>query len=166
MLNDNDKGIFCVMTSNNVQDLPPELTRAGRLDAIWYFTLPTEDERKDILDIHFRKRGYDLSNNLINEAAKLTKSYTGAELEQVAKMSIKKEFVDKMKNNKKEMNITENIIEEAIKDVVPISKSSKEKINALETWAQGRALYANAKSDSDDKFDRLEEIDVSEFDVM
>lgn len=166
MLNDNDRGIFCVMTSNNVQDLPPELTRAGRLDAIWYFTLPTEDERKDILDIHFRKRGYDLSNNLINEAAKLTKSYTGAELEQVAKMSIKKEFVDKMKNNKKEMNITENIIEEAIKDVVPISKSSKEKINALETWAQGRALYANAKSDSDDKFDRLEEIDVSEFDVM
>lgn len=166
MLNDNNKGIFCVMTSNNVQELPPELTRAGRLDAIWYFTLPTEDERKDILNIHFKKRGYNLSNNLINEAAKLTKSYTGAELEQVAKMSIKKEFVDKIKNNKKEMNITENIIEEAIKDVVPISKSSKEKINALETWAQGRALYANAKSDSDDKFDRLEEIDVSEFDVM
>ena len=37
LLADNDKGIFTVMTSNNVNDLPPELTRAGRLDDIFFF---------------------------------------------------------------------------------------------------------------------------------
>ena len=35
MLNDNTNGIFCIMTSNNVRELPPELTRSGRLDGIW-----------------------------------------------------------------------------------------------------------------------------------
>ena len=30
-----DNGVFTVMTSNDVSQLPPELTRAGRLDAIW-----------------------------------------------------------------------------------------------------------------------------------
>lgn len=34
-LNDNDNGVYVIMTSNDVSQLPPELTRAGRLDAIW-----------------------------------------------------------------------------------------------------------------------------------
>ena len=164
MLNDNEKGIFCIMTSNNVQDLPPELTRSGRLDAIFYFSLPSQEEREEILSIHYKKRGYNLNNKLIKEAAKITKSYTGAELEQVAKESIKKAFVNKAKNNLKKINITEQVIKDAIKDVVPISKSSKEKINALETWAQGRAIYANEKEVPN--FDDLENIDMSDFDVM
>lgn len=164
MLNDNEKGIFCIMTSNNVQDLPPELTRSGRLDAIFYFSLPSQEEREEILSIHYKKRGYNLNNKLIKEAAKMTKSYTGAELEQVAKESIKKAFVNKAKNNLKKINITEQVIKDAIKDVVPISKSSKEKINALETWAQGRAIYANEKEIPN--FDNLDDIDMSDFDVM
>ena len=51
-LNDNDNGVFVVMTSNDVSQLPPELTRAGRLDATWYFSLPTLEERKQIFRIH------------------------------------------------------------------------------------------------------------------
>lgn len=149
MLNDNDKGIFCIMTSNNVKDLPPELTRAGRLDAIWYFSLPTESERKDILNIHFKKRGYELSNKILSKAAQITKGYTGAELEQIAKITIKKEYVNKIKNNSDNIVISDKSIEEAKKDVVPISKSSKEKILALENWAKGRALYASEKEKLD-----------------
>ena len=41
-LNENDKGIFTIMTSNDVSQLPPELTRVGRLDGIWYFSYPNE----------------------------------------------------------------------------------------------------------------------------
>ena len=43
------------MTSNDVSQLPPELTRAGRLDATWYFSLPTLSERKEIFKIHLKK---------------------------------------------------------------------------------------------------------------
>lgn len=149
MLNDNNKGIYVVMTSNNVQDLPPELTRAGRLDAIWYFSLPTEKERADILNIHFKKRGYELSNKVLNEAAKYTKGFTGAELEQIVKTTIKKGYVNKIKNNLDDITITSLEIKEAQKDVVPISKSSKEKILSLENWAKGRALFANEKEEID-----------------
>ena len=65
MLNDNEKGIFCIMTSNNVQDLPPELTRSGRLDAIFYFSLPSQEEREEILSIHYKKRGYNLNEHFL-----------------------------------------------------------------------------------------------------
>ena len=71
------------MTSNNVKDLPPELTRAGRLDAIWYFGLPTEKEREEIFDLHFNKRGHKVSKATLKKIAKETEKYTGAEIEQV-----------------------------------------------------------------------------------
>lgn len=149
MLNDNNKGIYTIMTSNNVQELPPELTRAGRLDAIFYFSIPTEKERRDILNIHFKKRGYTLSNKILTEAAKYTKGYTGAELEQIVKATIKKGYVNKIRNNLDKITITSLNIKEAQKDVIPISKSSKEKILSLENWAKGRAIFANEKEELD-----------------
>ena len=126
--------------------------------------IPAYNEEENILKTYNKVADYNLNNKLIKEAAKMTKSYTGAELEQVAKESIKKAFVNKTKNNLKKINITEQVIKDAIKDVVPISKSSKEKINALETWAQGRAIYANEKEIPN--FDNLDDIDMSDFDVM
>ena len=50
-----------------------------------------------------------------------------------------------MKKTNTEMAITETDIIDAKEQVVPISKSSKEKINQLELWAKGRALYANKR---------------------
>ena len=47
-MNDNDSGVYVIMTSNDVSQLPPEFTRAGRLDATWYFGLPKEEERREI----------------------------------------------------------------------------------------------------------------------
>ena len=106
MLVNNDKGIFTVMTSNNVKDLPPELTRAGRLDAIWYFSLPNEEERQEILAVHFKKREQKVPEPIVREIAKETQGYTGAELEQIVKSAIKKAYVRKAKNIDNEFEIT------------------------------------------------------------
>ena len=41
--------VFVVATSNNIAELPPELTRKGRFDEIFFVDLPGVEDRKDIL---------------------------------------------------------------------------------------------------------------------
>lgn len=144
-LNDNKNGVFVVMTSNDVSQLPPELTRAGRLDGIWYFTLPTLEERKEIFKIHFKRINKEVSEDIIDKVAKDTDQYTGAEIELIVNSALRRAYLNKLKTNKDE-GITYDILTKAIKDVVPISISSREQILGLERWAKGRALFANEDS--------------------
>ena len=160
LLVENDNGIFTIMTSNNVRDLPPELTRAGRLDAIFYFSLPNKEEREEIFKIHFKKRNQNISEDIIKFIAKETNNYTGAEIEQIVKSSIKKAYANKIKNNE-EFKITKDILLKAKEDVIPISKSSREKIFALEDYANGRALYSNKKDKSID----IDSINIDDIEI-
>lgn len=146
-LNDND-GVFVVMTSNDVSQLPPELTRAGRLDAIWYFTLPTLEERKQIFNIHLNKVNQHVSDDIISEIAILTKDYTGAEIELIVKSALRRAYLNKVKTGVDE-GITLSTLQQAIKDVIPIAVSSKEQITGLQRWAQNRALFANGKEEKE-----------------
>lgn len=142
MLNDNTNGIFCIMTSNNVKDLPPELTRAGRVDNIWFFNTPNLEERKEIFKVHINKKGLDVSEKTIKDIAVETQGYTGAEIEQIVKNSMKKAFLRCTKEGKK-FEVTKVDLIAAKNDVIPITISSQEKIKDLEEWAKGRALYAS-----------------------
>jgi ATP-dependent 26S proteasome regulatory subunit len=141
-LNDNDNGVFVVMTSNDVSQLPPELTRAGRLDAIWFFGLPTKEERKQILDIHLRKANKSVEDDVLEEMAKSMEKYTGAEIELVVKSSLRRAYLEKIKTGE-DRGITPEILQAASEEVVPVAVSSREQIAALENWAKNRALYAN-----------------------
>lgn len=141
-LNDNDNGVFVVMTSNDVSQLPPELTRAGRLDAIWFFGLPTKEERKQILDIHLRKANKPVEDDVLEEMAKSMEKYTGAEIELVVKSSLRRAYLEKIKTGE-DRGITPEILQAASEEVVPVAVSSREQIAALENWAKNRALYAN-----------------------
>ena len=138
-MNDNDSGVYVIMTSNDVSALPPEFTRAGRIDAQWYFGLPKVSERKEILRIHFAKFGKDVPDNVIDLAAKETEGYTGAELREVAKNCMRKAFIRFKNSEKATIGFTVSDVESSISEVIPISKSSKEKIMALESWCAERA---------------------------
>lgn len=76
-----EKPIFVVMTANRVNDLPAELTRKGRLDDIFAVRFPMVHERREIIKIHFRKRGHDVSDSFLTMAAAVTDMWVGAELE-------------------------------------------------------------------------------------
>lgn len=145
-LNDN-KDVYVVMTSNDVSQLPPELTRTGRLDAIWYFGLPDEKERKEIFKIHFDKNNKKIDDIILNKCAKDSEGYTGAEIEHIVKNTIKKAYVESIKH-KMDFEISHDTITRSIKHVIPISKSYAEKIYGLEAWVKDRALYASAKGES------------------
>ena len=144
-LNDNDNGVFVVMTSNDVSQLPPELTRAGRLDAIWYFGLPNLQERTQILDIHLKKANQNLSGAVRQRMAEQMDMYTGAEIELVVKASLRRAYLDKVKTGK-DKGITTEIISAAKEEVIPIAVSSREQILSLQNWAKNRALFANGEN--------------------
>lgn len=143
-LNDNDNGVFVVMTSNDVSQLPPELTRAGRLDAIWYFGLPTQEERKQILNIHLNKCNKAVSEDVLNVMAKDMERYTGAEIELVVKSALRRAFLEKVRTGT-DKGITADILRTAKEDVVPVAVSSREQILSLQNWAKNRALFANGE---------------------
>ena len=149
------------MTSNNVKDLPPELTRAGRLDAIFYFGYGDTEERYEIFKLHFEKRGHKVSETVLRQIAKETNKYTGAEIEQIVISAIKKAYVRMKKNKNKTYKITEEDLKAAKTDVIPISVSSKETIAELEDWAKNRAIYANKS----DKTTKIEDVDLDEIDL-
>lgn len=155
-LAENDNGVYVVMTSNNVEQLPPELTRSGRLDATFYFGLPNKEERKEIFNIHLSKYDAKLSDSRLDKITKKTDGYTGAEIEQIVKSAVRKAYIKKVKENSDKLVVSLPLLEKATEEVIPISKSSKEKIDALELWANGRALRASYEES--DKL-TLEDID-------
>ena len=141
-LNDNNKGIFTVMTSNDISQLPPELTRIGRIDAIWYFTYPNEEERLEIIKIYFNKfYKNNVSEDVIKYTIKKTEKFTGAEIEQLIKICCRKAYIRYMKDNNS--NIMRCDIDNATKEIIPIFESSKEKMYILENFAKGRARFTN-----------------------
>jgi|SRR5215813_2199597 len=77
--------VFVIATGNDISQLPPELTRKGRFDEIFYVGLPNEAARLKIFEIH--THGLPLSNDDLIFLAHKARWYTGAEIEQVVKNS-------------------------------------------------------------------------------
>lgn len=139
------KDIFTVMTSNDISQMPPELTRSGRLDTVWYFGLPTEEERREIWRIHFGKTPIEVSEEMLNYAAANSKNLTGAEIKEAVKVCMRKAYKRFLKDNNK--NITTDDIDSAISEIVPVYNASKEKIVALERYAENRARFASKEAE-------------------
>jgi len=144
------------MTSNDVSQLPPEFTRAGRLDAMWYFSLPTKEERKEIFRIHLDKTGKEVTDELIEAGAKASENFTGAEIKETVKIAMRKAF-KRFKEDGVNALLPEDL-EEAAKEIIPIYRSSREKILALESWAQGRARSTNQLGDDEIDQSREDEL--------
>lgn len=142
---DDSKDVFTIMTSNDISQMPPELTRSGRLDTIWYFGLPKEDERKEIWRIHFSKQNIDISEDILNYATENSSNLTGAEIKEAVKVAMRKSYVRYISTQIKE--ITEDDIDEAIEDVIPVYNSYKEKIKSLEVYAKTRARFASGQEE-------------------
>lgn len=133
-MNDN-KDQFYILTSNNVADLPPELSRSGRLDSKWFFWYPSLEERKQIFNIHFKKHNKTISNDMLTYAAERTQNYTGAEIENSVNNIIRHAFLD-MKDNNGDGNITNDNIVAGINEVTPVFKTSKAEIENMRSYAK------------------------------
>lgn len=88
-LNDRTSSVYVVATANDVQSLPPEFSRKGRFDEIFGLDLPSHEERKEIFSIHLSKRGRDPDKFCLHDFAKASAGFTGADIEQSIKLSLK-----------------------------------------------------------------------------
>ncbi|MCW8194436.1 AAA family ATPase [Proteobacteria bacterium 005FR1] len=128
--------VFIVATSNDITVLPPELVRKGRLDEIFFVDLPDRGTRAEIFAIHLNKRDlsperFDLS--LLSDRAE---GFSGAEIEQAVVAAIYTAAARKSELNE------QHIVEE-IRNTSPLSVVMAEKISALRSWAEGRAVSAD-----------------------
>src|SRR5512140_2279098 len=73
--------VFVVATANRIDGLPPELLRKGRFDEIFFIDLPSAAERREILEIHVRRRKRDPAAYDLDAITARTEGFSGAELE-------------------------------------------------------------------------------------
>lgn len=134
------KQVFVVATANDVSMLPSELLRRGRFDELFFVDLPTADERKDILSLYMRKYlNFDFSGPFADKIVEISDGFTGADLE-----STVRDLAYRSIANENFVLDTENIIS-AFNNVVPLSQTSPEKIEAIRDWGKERAVPASGK---------------------
>ena len=104
--------VFVVATANDGTQLPPELLRAGRWDQMFFVDLPTGKERQEIWKIQVAKHGRDPENF---DVVPLARASDG---------------------------LTDLTIARVLTEFAPLSKTMAEQIEALRTWAWGRARLA------------------------
>jgi SpoVK/Ycf46/Vps4 family AAA+-type ATPase len=143
-MNDNVSEVFVVATANNLSNLPPELKRKGRFDEIFFVDLPSESSRSNIFEIHlnlnepsWREQEID-----VHELARLTKQWTGAEIEACIQDSVFTAFSD---GNRE---VTMNDLRESIRSITPQAQSMKEDIEAMRSAAAAIGQFAELRNDS------------------
>jgi ATP-dependent 26S proteasome regulatory subunit len=124
--------VFVVATANDVQELPPELLRKGRLDEIFFVDLPRAKERGEIFVIHLRRLGRDPAKFDLEALALASEGFSGAEIEQAIISAMHDSFFASREVETKD-------ILQAIKETVPLATTMRERIDELRAWSQDRA---------------------------
>jgi len=135
-LQDRTAPVFVVTTSNNIAELPPELTRKGRFDEIFFVDLPSAEDRKEIFAVHLRKRKRDPAAFDLDRLAAGSDGFTGAEIQQAIISGLYTAF-------SRSAELSSEILLDELKSTRPLSVTRKEEIDALRAWARERAVTAN-----------------------
>ena len=125
--------VFVVATANDVSKLPPELIRKGRFDEVFFVDLPNQHERAAILKIHLKRRELPADVIDVEAIARITKKFSGAELEQLIVSALYHTYA-------KKDPITTELVQELAEATQPLAVLMAEKINAIQDWAKGRAV--------------------------
>lgn len=128
--------VFIVATSNDIERLPPELVRKGRMDEIFFVDLPEAAPRQEIFRIHLGKREQDAARFDIARLADLARGYSGAEIEQAVICALYEAHAQRVP-------LTDALIEAEIARTRPLSVVMAEKIDALRAWAADRTVKAD-----------------------
>lgn len=132
------RGLFVGATANRIDLLPAEMIRKGRFDEVFFVDLPTDDERLEICRVHLRRRGVDPSGFQLDPLRKLTRGWTGAEVEQCVVSAFTTAHLQ-------DRPVTDEDLVMATANVVPLSKTMKEQVDHIRNWAYDRAVRASPR---------------------
>lgn len=141
-MQDKTSSVYVIATANNANNLPPELKRKGRFDEIFCVNLPNEEERKAIFAVHLKKKKKIAGDRIsipdekgIEDIAKATDGFNGADIESVVDETVEKAYRDLLKETdsekKKMMNITISALKDQSSKTMSISKSCKTQIDDM-----------------------------------
>ncbi len=145
-LSEKTSPVFVICTANQINFLPPELLRKGRLDEIFFVDLPTESERIEVFKIHLRKRLRDPAKFDLTALAVASEGFSGAEIEEAIVSSLFDAFSRKQ-------DITTELVCRNLAETVPLSKTMNEEMGRLRNWASGRARPASPRPKGQPKQD-------------
>jgi SpoVK/Ycf46/Vps4 family AAA+-type ATPase len=120
---------FLVGTANRPDLIPPEFLR--RLDAVWWFDVPAPDERRQIWEIHLRKRGRDSQQFDLARLIAESEGYTGAEIEKAVKQALRRAFLDG------EHEPGADDLAAALREAEPIRRSHAERLDQARRSLRG-----------------------------
>jgi SpoVK/Ycf46/Vps4 family AAA+-type ATPase len=127
--------VFLVATANDIESLPPELMRKGRFDEIFFVDLPEAAAREGILRIHLGKHRIAVDDAALQQAVQKSAGFSGAEIE-AAVVAVRYEA-----HALGQAASMAQLLQELAR-TRPLSVTRAEAINALRSWAQGRAVMA------------------------
>ncbi|WP_345991274.1 AAA family ATPase [Chryseobacterium sp. Chry.R1] len=137
-LQESTEKVFVVATANDVTKLPPELLRKGRFDELFFVDLPEEKEREDIINLYIKKNLLPKpSVDTFEKLVSLSSGFAGSDLEGAVR-----DIAIQAVINGDEF-ITDKLYESCFQNIVPLSKTSPERIEAIRNWGKERALPAS-----------------------
>jgi SpoVK/Ycf46/Vps4 family AAA+-type ATPase len=133
---ENDARAFLVATANDIETLPPELLRKGRMDEIFFVDLPDQNTRRRIFTIHLEKRELNSANIDTETLARACDGFSGAEIEQAVVSAL---YASHARNQP----LDAQALLKEIRDTRPLSVVMAERVGALRAWAAKRTVPAN-----------------------
>jgi SpoVK/Ycf46/Vps4 family AAA+-type ATPase len=135
-MQDRKEDVFVVATANDIQSLPPEFLRKGRFDEIFFVDLPDGQTRAEVFRIHIEARGHDAEQFDLLRLAEATVGFSGSEIEEVVVSALYTAFSGNA-------SLTTEALAAEVHATRPLSVTMAERIEAMRSWARGRAVRAN-----------------------
>jgi SpoVK/Ycf46/Vps4 family AAA+-type ATPase len=141
--------VMLFATANSIDSLPPELLRAGRIDATFYVDLPDAEQRTEIFKIHLRKsvgasfpngRNPEMFNEHLPELMRISENFTGAEIEVWISEAITRAY------NAGHADIQIEDLRGAVNEVTPIFRLQYDEIKESRRKARERGTKLAAGS--------------------
>lgn len=140
--------VSMVMTANSLKTLPTEMV--NRIPERFFFDLPSEEDRIDILKIHALLLKQDVSKFQLQKLAELAKNLVGREIEQAMQAALVKSF------NAKKPGLDEVILAKELETKPRITTTMTDEITEILEWVgydpkandgQGDGIRARLASD-------------------
>lgn len=132
--------VFMIGTANNPETLPSMVYRRGRVDEIWAVDIPNLEERKEIYEIHLKKRGRDPAKFSVDMLSAASAGFTGAEIEG----TIEDGMFNAFSENKE---VTTGHILQSVKNTIPQNVRDAEELERLRNWTKSRARSVSGGRD-------------------
>src|SRR5271170_1820800 len=121
-LADHETDVFFIATANDVSKLPPEFTRAERMDAVFFLDTPMGKDKDAVWEMYRQKYGVTEGQNRPDDTL-----WTGAEIRSCCRLAA----------------LLDVTLTQAAQHVVPVAVTAAEQVEKLRTWASGRCLSAS-----------------------